>query len=404
MRFLHTSDWHLGRLFHGTSLLDEQAAAVDRMVEVATEHRVDAVLVAGDLFDRAIPPAPAVELLDEALLRLRDTGAIVVAISGNHDSPTRVGYGERIMSRAGVTVRAEVRRSGEPVIVPSGDGGPGVAVYALPFVDPVSAAHATPASDGNDPDQDGPRRRPTHEQAVEGALQGARADRRRRRGTPTVVMAHAFVASAAPRLDEAPVTTCDSERELTAGGTGRVGPSTFAGFDAVVLGHLHGHQSWGDGRIAYSGSPLRYSFSEEHHTKCVRVVDLGADGSLRAELVELGVGRSLRTLTGTLAELLADPALRDAEQARVRAVLTDVELPRQAMAQLRTRFPFTAELVHRPPDRPGHTPMTSGQDVRRRQPLDLALQFLADQWGEDPDPPTRTLLRRAVTEVLEGSL
>jgi exonuclease SbcD len=404
MRFLHTSDWHLGRLFHGTSLLDEQSAAVERMVEVATEQRVDAVLIAGDLFDRAIPPAPAVELLDEALLRLRDTGAVVVAISGNHDSPTRVGYGERIMSRAGVTVRADVRRSGEPVIVPSGDGGPDVSVYALPFVDPVSADHTDPGQDGSDPDRAGPRRRPTHEQAVERALQAARADRRRRRGTRSIVMAHAFVASAAPRLDEAPVATCDSERELTAGGTGRVGPSTFAGFDAVVLGHLHGHQSWGDGRIAYSGSPLRYSFSEEHHTKCVRVVDLGADGTLTAEPVELGIGRPLRTVTGPLADLLADPTLRSAEPARVRAVLTDVELPRQAMAQLRARFPFTAELVHRPPERPGHTAMTSGQAVRRRQPLDLAVQFLADQWGEDPDPAARTLLRRAVADVFEGSL
>ena len=408
MRFLHTSDWHLGRLFHGTSLLDEQAAAIDRMVEIASAEQVDAVLVAGDLFDRAIPPAPAVELLDEALLRLRDTGAVVVAISGNHDSPTRVGYGERIMSRAGVTVRADVARSALPIVVPSRHGGPDVAVYALPFVDPVSAARTRPdpddSDDGADGSDEGPRRRPTHEQAVERALQPARADRRRRRGLRTVVMAHAFVASAAPRLDEAPVATCDSERELTAGGTGRVGPGTFAGFDAVVLGHLHGQQSWADGRIAYSGSPLRYSFSEEHHTKCVRIVDLGAEGPPSVDLVELGVGTPLRTVTGTLDHVLSDPGLADAEGARVRAVIPDPELPRQAMAALRARFPLTAELVHEPPARAGAPTAVSARDVRRRQPLDLALQFLEDQWGEEPDDATRTLVRRAVTNAMDGAL
>jgi len=396
MRLLHTSDWHLGRQFHGTSLLDEQAAVVDRMVEIAADRAVDAVIIAGDLYDRAIPPAPAVELLDDALLRLRDTGALVVAISGNHDSPSRVGYGERLMSRTGVTVRSDVRRAADPVLVPGADGSDAVAVYPVPFLDPVIAGMTA----GDDPDPDGPRRRPTHQQALDGVLGGVRADRSTR-GLRSVVVAHAFVANTAPRLDEDPVETCDSERELAAGGTGRVDQGVFSGFDYVALGHLHGRQSWDHDRIAYSGSPLRYSFSEEHHRKSVRIVDLAADGGRSVELVELGVGRGLCTITGELASLLADPGLAHARGARVRAVLTDVELPHQAMAQLRTRFPHAAELVHQPPERAdGPATVRTAQDIRRRRPLDLTLEFVAEQWDGAPDAASRTILRDAVTAVL----
>ena len=122
VRILHTSDWHLGRLFHGASLHDDQVAALDRIVDIVRAEQVELVVVAGDLYDRAIPAAPAVELFDDTLARLRDTGASVVAISGNHDSGVRVGYGDRLLTRAGVTVRGSVARAAEPVLVPSTDG------------------------------------------------------------------------------------------------------------------------------------------------------------------------------------------------------------------------------------------------------------------------------------------
>lgn len=409
MRFLHTSDWHLGRQFHGAPLLDEQAAAVDRMVELAAAEQVDAVLVAGDLYDRAIPATPAVELLDEALLRLRDTGAVVVAISGNHDSATRAGYGDRIMSRAGVTVRADVRRFAEPVVVTGRSGGDhAVAVYPIPYLDPVTfdAAHPVEADDPDGADPDGsdtsvlPARRGTHQQTLARAMRTVRADRRLRKGMGSIVVAHAFVAGTAPRLDEAPVEVCDSERQLAVGGADRVEPSLFDGFDYVALGHLHRHQSWADERIAYSGSPLRYSFSEEHHRKGVRIVELTADGDRSVEMVELGVGRPLHTITGALDDLIADPDLDHLRDGRIRAVLTDPHLPHQAMARLRVRFPHAAELVHQPPERTQAPVPRSSQEVRRRQPLDLALEFLTEQWDAEPDAATRATVRDAVVAVV----
>jgi exonuclease SbcD len=402
MRFLHTSDWHLGRQFHGASLLDEQSAAVDRMVELAASERVDAVLVAGDLYDRAIPATPAVELLDEALLRLRDTGAVVVAISGNHDSASRAGFGDRLMSRAGVTVRADVRRYAEPVLLPHVDGP--VAVYPVPYLDPVTFEAAHPSAEHDD-DADTTTisaRRGTHQQTLGRAVRALRADRRRRKGVRSVVVAHAFVAGTAPRLDEAPVEVCDSERQLAVGGADRVEPSLFDGFDYVALGHLHGHQSWADERIAYSGSPLRYSFSEEHHRKGVRIVELRPDGGRTVDFVELGIGRPLHTVRGRLDDLLVDPSLDPLRDGRVRAMLTDPHLPHQAMARLRTRFPHAAELVHEPPERAQAPVVRSSQEVRRRQPLDLALDFLAEQWDESPDRAASAVLREAVVAVVGG--
>jgi len=414
MRLLHTSDWHLGRQFHQSSLLEEQSAAVDRMVELAASERVDAVIVAGDLFDRAIPSTGAVELLDDALVRLRDTGAVVVAITGNHDSATRAGFGDRLLTRAGVTIRADVARLAEPVVVAdtrSGDGGHAVAIYPVPYLDPVTASlQGTADGAGSKGDEDGDRgaddafgaerpRRATHQSVLTDALAGIRTDRRRRR-LASVVVAHAFVANFAPTLDEAPVEESESERPLAVGGSDRVDQSVFSGIDYVALGHLHGQQAWDGGRIAYSGSPLAYSFSEQHHRKGVRLLELDESGFRSSELVELGVGRGLATITGQLDDLLVAPEHTSVEPLRVRAVLTDVHLPTGAMARLRTRFPWAAEIVHQPPERTHAVVQHTSAQVRRRLPLDLALDFVTEQWDAEPDDAVTAVLRRSVTAVI----
>ncbi|MHB1139410.1 MAG: exonuclease SbcCD subunit D [Microthrixaceae bacterium] len=393
MRLLHTSDWHLGRLMDKASLLDEQAAAIDRTVEIARDEQVDLVVISGDLYDRAIPPAPAVELFGESLSRLRDTGAHVVAISGNHDSTSRVGFADQLLARAGVTVRADVRRAADPVLVTPRDGGPPVAVYPIPYLDPLSVAPLVPAPD---PTADGTpaTARPGHVQVLDWALQRARRHQRSgpAAGLRSVVVAHAFVTNT-----RTPAAVSASERELAIGGADQVDTCLFDGFDYVALGHLHGQQSWDDGRVAYSGTPLPYSFSEEHHTKGVRVVELGEHGGLAVRSVALGVGRPLRTLTGTLEQLLADPAHATAESARVRAVLTDPILPSQSMAQLRRRFPHASELVHLPSTAAASAaPALSATRVREATPYELTLDFVTEQLGDRPDPVDDELLRHAV--------
>lgn len=390
MRLLHTSDWHLGRLFHRASLLDEQAAAMARLVEVVQAEGVEVVLVAGDLYDRSVPPADAVELFDATLAELHAAGATVVAISGNHDSAVRVGFADRLLGPMGVTLRGDAGRIDEPVVLPGTDGGPPVRIYPVPFLDPLATAHLARRTDPTRGEA-----RFTHHDAMAWAMEQVRADLAAAAGPArSVVVAHTFLTGGEPS---------SSERELTLGHVEQVGLSVFDGIDYVALGHLHRAQAFDGGRIAYSGTPLRYSFSEQSNVPSVRLVDLAADGSLSARQVELGVGRAMCTLTGELEALLADPALADAEGAWVRAVLTDRQLPLQAMRRLQERFPHAVELSHEPA---GKNPATGADDpraqVRTADPFELSAAFLAERRGIELDDEERDLLHEAVAAVRTG--
>ena len=384
MRLLHTSDWHLGRSFHGASLLAEQAEALERIVAIAREEQVDVVLIAGDLYDRAIPPAEAVKLFDATVRQLSEAGAAVVAIAGNHDSNVRVSVYDGLLASLGVTIRGEVHRCDEPVLVTPRHGGGPVAIYPLPFLEPSldgpsllpepSPGEAPPLCRG-------------HEEVTRLALARIQADRSRRLGLRSVLVAHTFVAGGA---------ASESERELSVGNVERVSRAVFAGFDYVALGHLHGSQELDGPRLAYSGTPLPYSFSEERHIKSVRLVALAADGSVAVEKVPLGVGLPLRTIEGRLEDLLLDPALDSARQARLRVRLTDETLPLQAMARLRPRFPHIAELRHLPHERGEGGAERAARIEVALTPLQRTLAFFAEQQGRDPAPAEAALLRAAL--------
>jgi len=393
MRILHTSDWHLGRTFHGASLLDEQAQALDRIVELTSEADIELVVIAGDLYDRAFPPAEAVTLFGEAIVRLRSTGATVVAISGNHDSSIRVGVYDGLMTAAGVTIRGDVRRAAEPVMVESADGGPPVAVYPVPYLDPTLAGPVLAPSPEPETEPDAAsRRRLRHDEVTRLATDRIRADLAPRRDARSIVVAHTFVEGG---------VTCESERELTVGNIESVGVDAFSGFGYVALGHLHGAQERDGARVAYSGTPLPYSFSEEGQTKSVRIVEIAPDATLTVEVVPLGVGRSLCTIEGTIDDLLGRAEFAVAEPARVRVFLTDTHLPMQAMARLRERFPYAAELRHRPE---GVEPGSGGATERdtadpAASPLALTMQFWAEQHGAEAGAVEAELLGTALDAV-----
>ena len=378
MRLLHTSDWHLGRSFHGAGLLDEQVGVIDAMVDIVREERIDVVLIAGDLYDRQIPPADAVTALSEGLSRLRAAGATVIAITGNHDSPTRLRFGERLLAQAGVHVRGDVRTAATPVIVPANDGGPDLHVYPIPYLEPEVARHHL----GSPEDR-------THEAVLRIALDRARADLATRGPVRSVAMAHAFAAGGEP---------CDSERVLRVGGADRVGLGCFDGFDYVALGHLHGRQVFGDGSMRYSGSPLAYSFSERDHRKGVWVVDIDADATVRVEPIDLPVQRRLAVIRGTLQELLQSSEFRDAEDCWVQATLTDVVLPRDCMNRLRDRFSWAAALLHDPPlaavDRRTYRDRVAG-----RSDVELVADFVAHVTGEPAADEDLSVCRQVVDEV-----
>jgi DNA repair protein SbcD/Mre11 len=319
VRILHTSDWHLGRSFHRIDLLAAQAQHLDHLVEVVTAESVDVVVVAGDIYDRALPGVDAVQLLDEALHRLTAAGATVLVSSGNHDSPRRLGFGSRLMAKAGLHVRTDPADVGRPVLL-ADEHGP-VAFYPLPYLEPALAA-----------DELGAQR--TQAGVLGAAMTAVRADLAGRPGIRSVVSAHAFVTGG---------TASDSERELAVGGLGQVGAETFAGVDYVALGHLHGRQQLSP-TVRYSGSPLAFSFGEANHHKGSWLVVLGADGVAAVESVEAPVPRPLARLRGSLDELLTDGRFGSAESAWCQVTLTDATRPAEPMERLRRRFPHVLEL------------------------------------------------------------
>ena len=367
MRVLHTADWHLGRAFHGEDLLPHQAAWADWLVDVAREHRVDAVLVAGDLYDRALPPVDAVTLASDALARLAEVAPVVVT-SGNHDSAARLRFMAGPLERAGLHFRTDPLRAGEPI--PIGDG----LVYALPYLEPDVVRPVLGCAERG------------HAAVLGAAMDRVRADLAGRSPDGVVVVAHAFVAGAEPS---------QSERDLSVGGTPSVPASVFAGASYVALGHLHGPQAVaGAGR--YAGSPLAFSFSEEHHRKSVCVVDVDRAG-FRHELVNCPVPRAVHRLRGTLDSLLTDLRYAVAEVGWVQATLTDAVRPADAMDRLRRRFPHAVALAFEPEGREQADSGTYGARLRGLDDEALAARFVADvRGGDGPDDDERELLRDAL--------
>ena len=279
MRLLHTSDWHLGRSLHRADLRAAQSAFLDHLVAVARAEKVDAVLVAGDIYDRAVPPVDAVELCEDALLRLHDTGAAVVLISGNHDSARRLGFGSGLLEKAGVHLRTRPGALARPVVLTDAHGP--VAVYGVPYLEPDAVrGELPPAGPG---DGEAPR---GHAGVLGHAVACIRADAEARSIKRRVVMAHGWVTGG---------TVSESERDITVGGVGQVPAELFSGFGYVALGHLHGQQTIAP-HLRYSGSPLPYSFSEASHRKGSWLVELDRAGAAHAEQVPAPTHRRLSVL------------------------------------------------------------------------------------------------------------
>ncbi|MFF8900795.1 exonuclease SbcCD subunit D [Streptomyces lydicus] len=377
MRFLHTSDWHLGRSFHRVNLLTAQRTFLDHLVETVRAREVDAVLVAGDVYDRAVPPLAAVELFDEALHRLADLGVPTVMISGNHDSARRLGVGAGLMERAGIHLRTDPAGCGTPVLLSDAHGP--VALYGLPYLEPAMVRDTLGAQ------------RADHAAVLGAAMDRVRADLAERpAGTRSVVLAHAFVTGG---------TASDSERDITVGGVASVPAGVFDGVDYAALGHLHGCQTLTE-RVRYSGSPLAYSFSEADQRKTSWLVELDGTGAVHAERVDAPVPRALARIRGPLERLLDDPALARHEESWVEATLTDAARPHEPMARLVKRYPHILSLVFDPDEGPARSLASYAQRLRGRSDQEIAEDFVEHvRSGRAADERERAELRSAIDEV-----
>src|SRR5499427_351814 len=384
MRLIHTSDWHLGRTLHGVSLLEHQEVFLDWLVGQAVAREVDAVLVAGDIYDRAVPPLEAVTLLDRTLTAFAEAAIHVVLISGNHDSYVRLGFGSALSERAGIHLRTRVADIGRPVILSDAHGTAGI--YGIPYLLPDAVM-----------DELGAER--SHASVLAAACERIRADASARGLARTVVLAHAFLTGA---------QACESERDIRVGGIGDAPAAVLAGCSYLALGHLHGQQQVpvpGSSTTArYCGSPLAFSFSE-HQAKSVTLADIDGAGNVTAELLPAPAPRPLRTVRGRLADLLARASgdLADLASAWVKVVLTDQSRPVAPMERLREKWPHTIALEFAPEGGLTGAEADLARLARTSDPAEICGSFVEYVAGAPPDQAQRTVLRDAVEAAQHAS-
>ncbi len=352
MRVLHTSDWHIGRTLHKVPLVEFQRVALAEICGIAAREQADLVVVAGDVFDHAVPSAESLELLEEALAGLLQIAPVVVT-AGNHDSLRRLGYGSRLFADR-LFVRTRVEDVGRAIVF--GD----VRVYPIPYLHPDTARYVLAPDDQPLP--------ATHRAVLGEAMARVRADLDQHPGASSLVMAHAWVAGGGGS---------DSERDISVGGLGTVPPDVFAGVDYVALGHLHGPQEprpVGATRLRYCGSPLRYSFSEAEQEKGVTVVDLSPRGVTEIRQVPVGQPRPMVNLRGMIDELLDLAEHGECTDAWVSVVVTDERRPSQMWQRLRDRFPNVLQVRHEPASGPAAA--RPAAMAGERKPLEVAAEFV----------------------------
>lgn len=376
MRFIHTADWHLGRTLHGVSLLEDQAHALEQFLGIVAQERPDFVLIAGDIYDRAAPPYEAVQLLDEILCRLvLDLKQPTLIIAGNHDSAERLGFCSRLLREKGLHIAGVLEPEFPPVTIrtPRGEAD----IFLAPYADPAMHRQVFREQAIHD-----------HDSAM-GALM-ARVNKSKRADRLSVLAAHAFVAGCEPS---------ESERPLTVGGTGVVSAAHFGGFDYVALGHLHRRQEVGEGkRVHYSGSILKYSFSEEKDAKSVIVTELAPEGPPSVRDIALSARRPLGKLRGKFKELMQTGRAMDCREHYLWIDLTDDEMILDPMGQLRQIFPnllhINREFMTRGEGKQGAFP-----DHRKIGPEAMFRGFYDHVQGQEPEPEKMRAFESAVEEV-----
>jgi len=392
MRILHTSDWHLGRYFGPESLLPDQTAFVDWFIGQVAEHDADLVIIAGDVFDRAVPPTEAITLYTSTLRRLVAAGVKVAIIAGNHDGPERLALYDSLLDLSGVFVRGGYANIGEVVTLEMSDGP--LDLVLLPFLEPQAAPDALasvvdePADEAGEGESDTEsaarrRQRRTHESVLAAAIAavapGLSAPR-------SIAVAHAFVTGG---------TASDSERQLSVGGTSTVSGDLFAPFSYTALGHLHTPQPIGSPTLRYSGTPLAYSFSETA-AKSITVVDMSASGECVVSTVPVPVGRAAITVTGRIDELLDGEATTEQASSWVRAILTDPGVVLDAKSRLQTKFPFVVEVELRPEGVSVGADGVPVADVRALTAEQAVATFWEEAQGAPPSEAETEWLYRAL--------
>lgn len=375
MKLLHLSDLHLGKRVHEASMLEDQRYILEEILKIADSECPQAVMIAGDIYDKSVPPAEAVQLFDDFLWGLSKRKLRVFVISGNHDSPERIAFGGRLMDSAGIYMSPVYGGTLTPVRLED-EFGP-VDVYMLPFVKPAHVRRFFPEETVD-----------SYTDALRVALSAVNWQENVR----TVLVTHQFVTGA---------SRSDSE-EISVGGTDNVDAAVFDGFDYVALGHIHGPQNVGSPRIRYCGTPLKYSFSEAEHEKSVTVAELGKKGDLSVRCIPLVPKRDLRQLRGTYMELTAKAFYENtAKDDYIRITLTDEEDIPDAMARLRVIYENLLTLDYDNQRTAAAGMLSQPEGVEELAPGELFAQFYAQQNNQPMSPEQSDYIRELVESIWE---
>lgn len=377
MKWIHLSDLHLGKRVNEFSMLEDQQYILAEILRIIDQEQPDGVLIAGDVYDKSVPSAEAVGLLDDFLVRLSERGVQVFLISGNHDSPERIAFGGRLMTRSGVYLAPVYDEVVKPFTF-TDEYGP-VHLYLLPFVKPAHVRRCFPE-----------REISTYTQAMAAAIEAMGVDTAQR----NVLVTHQFVTGAA---------RCDSE-EISVGGSDNVDVSVFAPFDYVALGHIHGPQQVGRETVRYCGTPLKYSFSEAGHQKSVTVVKLREKGNVSIRTVPLTPMRDLVELRGTYEELTFRGFYEGTSYPRdyVHITLTDEEDVPDAVRKLRLLYPNLMKLDYDNQRTRTAISLDGAEDVQKKSPLALLEEFYEKQNGQPMGEEQRAFAQRLMEQIWEG--
>lgn len=381
MKIFHTADWHLGKVLQGVSLIEEQRFVLKQFTDAVKEEQPDVVIIAGDLYDRSVPPADAVSLLDEVLWTLTvDYKTPVLAIAGNHDSPARLQFGSRLMQETGLHIVGKPTESGGGTTVEIKDPDGPVFFHLIPFADPSIIRNLTEDESVT-----------SHHLAMNSIInQYGELDPTARH----IAIAHAFVTP----LGEAEENTSDSERPLSIGGAEYVASDLFMPFHYTALGHLHQAHYIGGKKIRYAGSPMKYSISEENHQKGFLVINLSAQGEVVVEKHPLVQRRDIRTVKATMGDLLQHELCED----YVFVKLLDEAPVLSPMEKIRSVYPNAMHVERIVNHALPSQAVSRVSDIERLDDRALFRSFYEEMTGEKPDEATEAIITDVLQEMLTG--
>jgi len=383
MRFIHTSDLHIGKVVNGFSMLEEQRHALGQILRAVREHRADAVFLSGDLYDRSIPPAAAVTVLDEFLTRLSDLGVKVYAIAGNHDCKERIGFASRILDRSGVYLEGTLSKDVRYADMETENGL--VRIHMIPYGKPAEIRALYGVEVAN------------YEEAMRELLNHVNY----LEGGGNILITHQFVVNEGrePELS-------DSETRVCVGGADQVEAANFYRFDYVALGHIHGPQQIGGLPAHYSGSPIKYSFSEVSHKKSVVLGVYEGPGRVSVTRLPLTPIHDMRRIRGRLADLTREDVVEAEgtdQEDYILAVLTDEEELIDPIGTLRSVYPNVMQLqIERKSERQQEE-LVFAQNLKEKTPVQLFEDFYGEVTGKELDEERRLVVKAAAEKAGEES-